>query len=307
MTKEVHFSITIAIVLLTVSCGNKKAIPATDVYTQEQVTALQEYPKLNGYMPHIITVPQKENESLLKVQIVPGKTMEIDCNKHGLQGKYERKMLNNSETYFVFLSKGEVFSTMMGCPDNSKRQAFVSGPTIFTHYNSKSPFVVYTPNGIDLKYRIWQASEMHAVGKTIDKSAQNETTEDLNAFPENKKGYDRYVLLLPKLSNTQKQVKELKIELIPGITKKVDCNTHRLMGKFSTEIVEGYGYEYLVFNSDGKYTSTRIGCPEKELTSKFIYGETQTISYNSEIPIAIFVPQGFEVKYRVWESPAMNL
>lgn len=307
MRKKVRFSIPIAILLLTVSCGNKKSTPATHIYSQEQVTALQEYPKLNGYMPHVITVPKKEDESALKVQIVPGKTMEIDCNKHGLEGKYERKMLNNGETYFVFLSNGNVFSTMMGCPDDTKRTSFVPGPTIFTPYNSNNPFVVYTPNGIDLKYRIWQAGETYPVSKIIDKVVQNEATESLKAFPEKKEGYDRYVLLLPQRTNASKLSKELKVEIIPGITKKADCNTHRLNGKFSTGTVEGWGYEYLVFSSNGEFSSTRMGCPDQELSSKFIYGETQTVAYANEVPIVIFVPKGFEVKYRVWESDAMNL
>lgn len=305
MKNKLPFLAAVSLITIAVSCGNKKSAPATDVYKPEQIKILQDYPKLNGYMPHVVTVPKKDDESLYKVQIVPGKTMEIDCNKHGLQGKYERKMLSNGDTYFVFLSKGEVFSTMMGCPDNTKRMSFVPGPTIFTEYNSQRPFVAYTPTNLELKYRIWEAKEVHDVSKTIDPSIQTEATKELAQFPEKLDGYDRYVLLLPSVPETHPT--EQKIEIIPGITREADCNIHSLNGTFSKETIEGFGYEYLVFKSDGNYASTRMACPDNSLTSQFISGETELVPYNSQLPIVIFAPKGFEVKYRVWESEKMGL
>lgn len=303
-----RFLVLFATVSLFISCGSRKNAPSPDsVYTQNEQAMLYEYPRLNGYHPNVIKVNPRESEDMFKVQIVPGKQMEIDCNKHGLQGKYERKMLENGDTYFVFLSKGEVFSTKMGCPDNTKRVSFVPGPTIFTAYNSARPFVVYTPTGVDLKYRIWEADEaLYNVSNKIDPSVKTDAADLLKAFPESLPGYDRYVLLLTSLPEVQKTT-EIKVEIIPGKMEKVDCNTHSLNGNISTKTVEGWGLEYLVFDSDGKYSSTRMGCPDQNLSEKFISGQTQTISYNSEAPTVIFVPKGFEVKYRIWKSPAMVL
>ncbi|MDO5663686.1 MAG: ecotin family protein [Bacteroidia bacterium] len=295
-------------ITLLLSCGSKKnALPPDTTYTQDEQAMLYEYPKLNGFNAQVIKVDPREDENLLKVQVVPGKQMEVDCNRHGLQGKYERKMLPNGETYFVFLSKGEVFSTRMGCPDNSKRIAFVPGPTIFIAYNSARPFVVYTPNGIGLKYRIWEADKnMFDVSDKIDDAVKNDATQALKDFPESLPGYDRYVLLLTPLSEKQMTTDELKVEIIPGKTEKVDCNQHTLNGNIKTEIVKGFGYQYLIFDSDSKYSSTRMGCPD-DAAEKFIYGQTQTISYNSNMPTVIFVPKGFQVKYRVWKSPVIAL
>lgn len=256
-------------------------------------------------MPNVISVPEKGDESLLKVQIVPGKTMEIDCNKHGLQGKYERKMLENGDTYFVFLSKGEVVSTLMACPDNTKRSSFVPGPTIFTEYNSARPFVVYTPHGIGLKYRIWQAGEMYPVGKQTGTAIQNDAAEALDVFPQTREGYDRYVLLLPEQAGSQQN--EYKVEIVPGKTEEVDCNIHRLNGTFSTETVQGWGYQYLVFQSDGRSVSTRKACPDGQRKKELIYGQTETLSYNNNLPVVVFVPKGLEVRYRIWESPRIEL
>ena len=38
--------------------------------------------------------------------------------------------------------------------------------------------------------------------------------------------------------------------------KEVDCNKHWLMGDFETKEIEGMGYDYIVFNSNGDMAST---------------------------------------------------
>lgn len=305
MKKELYFVAAMCLALTAISCGKKRTAPATDVYSQEQLAMLEKYPKLNGYTPRLVTLPAKGNESNYKLEIVPGKTMEIDCNKHGLQGEFEENALNTGEKYLVFKSNGEVFSTMMGCPDNTKRKSFVSGSSFLTDYNSNRTLVVYTPDDVELKHRVWEAKGLHDVSKTIDKSIQTEATKSLAQFPEKLDGYERYVLLLPSVPATHPT--EQKIEIIPGITREADCNIHSLNGTFSKETIEGFGYEYLVFKSDGNYASTRMACPDNSLTSQFISGETELVLYNSQLPIVIFAPKGFEVKYRVWESEKMGL
>lgn len=300
------FYVIVPFVLLALSCGSKKSVPASEVYSDEQIGILQAYPKLNGYMPNVVTVPEKEDESLLKVQVVPGKNMEIDCNRHGLQGKYERKMLGNGDTYFIFLSKGQVFSTLMACPEDVKRTSFVPGPTIFTAYNSQRPFVVYTPHGVGLKYRIWESGEMLTAERGFAPSSiQDEELEVFNAFPEVKEDYERYIIVLPEYKDLNKT--EFQIEIVPGFMAEVDCANHTLNGTFTTETVEGWGYQYLVFQTDGHLVSDKTDCPDKQKKSKFIYGKTETISYNSQIPAVIFAPKGIEVRYRIWESPRIVL
>ncbi len=45
--------------------------------------------------------------------------------------------------------------------DNQKRGAFVQmrGAGLLHEYNSNSPMVVYVPNGFQVKFRIWSASD----------------------------------------------------------------------------------------------------------------------------------------------------
>ncbi|MNF15302.1 Ecotin precursor [compost metagenome] len=51
-------------------------------------------------------------------------------------------------------------STLMACPDNTRKEAFVPvvGDGFMLRYNSKLPVVVYVPDGVQVRYRIWSAS-----------------------------------------------------------------------------------------------------------------------------------------------------
>ncbi|MNT95848.1 Ecotin precursor [compost metagenome] len=48
----------------------------------------------------------------------------------------------------------------MACPDGKKKQAFVPvvGEGFMLRYNSKLPVVVYVPEGVEVRYRVWSAS-----------------------------------------------------------------------------------------------------------------------------------------------------
>ena len=53
-------------------------------------------------------------------------------------------------------------STMMACPDQQKTKKFVTaslGDDAMLRYNSKLPIVIYAPENVEVKYRIWEAQE----------------------------------------------------------------------------------------------------------------------------------------------------
>ena len=113
----------------------------------------------DGMVRHVIDLPEEPDESTLKVEIIPGKTMLVDCNIHILSGDLTEKDLQGwGYSYYEFTSDGQTASTMMAChePEESK---FVSGKTLLVRYNSKLPVVVYAPQGYDIKYRIWEAGK----------------------------------------------------------------------------------------------------------------------------------------------------
>ncbi|GAB6124027.1 serine protease inhibitor ecotin [Dysgonomonas termitidis] len=122
--------------------------------------ALAPFPKAGeGMVRHVIEMKKKSDESLYKVEIIPGKVMSVDCNHHSLMGKLEEKDLQGwGYTYYEFTSDGQTRSTMMACnkPNENK---FVSGQTLIVRYNSKLPIVIYAPKGYEVKYRIWKADK----------------------------------------------------------------------------------------------------------------------------------------------------
>lgn len=121
---------------------------------------LTPFPKAGeGMVRHVIEMKKKSDESLYKVEIIPGKVMSVDCNIHSLMGKLEEKNLQGwGYTYYEFTSNGQTRSTLMGC-NKPNEDKFVSGQTIMVRYNSKLPIVIYAPKGYEVKYRIWKADK----------------------------------------------------------------------------------------------------------------------------------------------------
>lgn len=124
-----------------------------------------------------------------------------------------------------------------------------------------------------------------------------EGIENLKPYPAKLDSLERHVIFLQKMDNES----DFEVELYVGKTLLVDCNRHGLMGDFSEETVQGWGYTYQVFNTEGHIFSTMMACPgEKE--EKFVKSPSQMVRYNSRLPIVIYVPEGYEVRYRIWTA-----
>lgn len=125
-----------------------------------QADDLKAYPPAEaGTLRYVIRLPAADDESLLGVELVMGKHMEIDCNQHWFGGKFDREVVAGWGYPLYRLSgvSGPA-STMMACPpDEQKRTAFVTVrlEDPFIRYNSKLPIIVYVPDEFSVRYRIW--------------------------------------------------------------------------------------------------------------------------------------------------------
>jgi ecotin len=125
--------------------------------------------------------------------------------------------------------------------------------------------------------------------------------DNINMFPQAQEGFERYVIEVPALDNEN----DHKVELFIGQVMNVDCNNHILMGKVEKKILKGWGYTYLEASDiNGMTVSTRMACNQPN-TDKFISlaPSAETLSrYISRSPIVIYIPKGYEVRYRIWSA-----
>lgn len=288
----------VSALLFIAACTNTKNKESRERVYQANGDAV--YPSIEGMIPHAVTVIDKgEDEANLKVQLKVGKIMEVDCNQYRLDGQFEEMTLEGyGYSYYTFDTNGNIASTMMACPDTTKTEEFVSGEDHFISYNSNLTIPVYTPEGYEVRYTTWSVKNEYTTMQNPDKSINPGAAKQLKSYPESIEGFDRYVMYLPPQENEE----ELRLEIIPGVLKEIDCNTHWLMGEFETKVVEGMGYEYLVFNSNGDIASTRMACPDNEVTEEFVAAEGHFGRYNSKVSVVVFVPEGMKLKFKTWQS-----
>ncbi len=113
---------------------------------------------LAGHQRHVIELPALPDEDAHKLELIGGKAMTVDCNARGMDGRFEpRDVQGWGYTYWVLKSQGQVRSTMMMCPPGSAKPGFVQTEPLLVRYNSKLPVVVFVPEGMALRWRVWRA------------------------------------------------------------------------------------------------------------------------------------------------------
>lgn len=145
------------------------ACSTSNTSSLKSVNEVAPYPDAkDGYVRSVIYLPELKDEQNAKVELIIGKEMLVDCNIHRLSGTIKQEDLKGwGYQYYVVDKVGAGISTLMACPpDYKEKMEFVTinNDLGLIHYNSRLPIVVYTPQDVQVKYRVW-------TGKDTAKSA----------------------------------------------------------------------------------------------------------------------------------------
>lgn len=126
-------------------------------------------PAEDGYKRMVINLQPLADEDNNKLEIIIGKTIKVDCNRHWFIGNLSEEIAKGwGFPYFILKSVKGPASTLMACPPDKKEQeAFVQvrSDQGLIRYNSKLPVVVYVPVDFEVHYRIWTAKEESGVAQ----------------------------------------------------------------------------------------------------------------------------------------------
>jgi ecotin len=128
-----------------------------------------------------------------------------------------------------------------------------------------------------------------------------EPADDLKPYPAPDTGFERWVFRVPAAQQEQ----ERKVEIVVGKTLSVDCNRTWFGGELEQRIAKGWGYPFYVLAKVGGPASTMMACPpEQERADAFVMvqGKGFLQRYNSKLPMVVYVPEGFQVRYRIWSA-----
>ena len=120
------------------------------------------------------------------------------------------------------------------------------------------------------------------------------------AYPAAAAGMKRIVIHL----DAQADEYAWKIELSVGKVMETDGVNHIGGGaKIAEKTVDGWGYTYFEA-TQAAMMSTLIGVPPgtPKVTRFVTMAGTGPVRYNSRHPLVVYVPEGLEVRYRLWKA-----
>ncbi|WP_444920621.1 ecotin family protein [Microbulbifer sp. CnH-101-G] len=118
--------------------------------------------EVEGKYRHVIELPKVVDESRFMVELVPGKNALADCNLRSFNAPLQRQVLPGwGYPYYVLadLKPAQGTSKVCGPDSESRRFIRVRGKGLILPYTSSQPLVVYLPEGVQLKYRVWRADK----------------------------------------------------------------------------------------------------------------------------------------------------
>jgi ecotin len=128
-------------------------------------------PAGEGMVRHVLQLPKQDDESAYRVELIVGRMVQVDAgNKYFFSGKIEAETVKGwGFPCYNVSALGQMAGTLMAIdPDAPKVNRFITlgGEPYLIRYNSRLPVVVYAPEGVEVRYRLWSAEpESRMIGK----------------------------------------------------------------------------------------------------------------------------------------------
>lgn len=137
---------------------------------------------------------------------------------------------------------------------------------------------------------------------TVSFSAFSAEHPELKAFPPAKDGMERFVITLPHKERGEEEA--FRGELFVGKEMLTDGVNRVQLGKtIEPRPLKGWGYTYYEVAESSVAISTMMAPPEgTPMVKTFVTAAPLLIRYNSRQPIVVYVPKGYEVRYRIWKA-----
>jgi ecotin len=119
-------------------------------------------PAGEGMVRYVLQLPKQTDESDHRVELIVGKMVQVDAqNRYFFAGRIEAETIEGwGFTRYLVSKLGPMAGTLMAVdPDAPKVERFIAlgGEPCLIRYNSRLPVVVYVPEGVAVRYRIWSA------------------------------------------------------------------------------------------------------------------------------------------------------
>jgi len=126
---------------------------------------------------------------------------------------------------------------------------------------------------------------------------------ELKPFPTAGPGKERFVIVLPHKERRDDEA--FRVEIVVGREMFTDSvNLVRLGNSIEARTLQGWGYTYYEVTGPSTTMSTMMAPPPGSAQVKrFVTAPPLHIAYNSRLPVVVYVPYGYQVRYRIWEAP----
>ena len=117
-------------------------------------------PPDKGSVRYVLQLPKLDDESTHKVELIVGKTVLLDeKNQYFFGGQIQEETIKGwGFPRYIVSEIGPMAGTRMAIDPNApKVNRFITlgGEPYLIRYNSRLPIVMYAPEGVEVRYRIW--------------------------------------------------------------------------------------------------------------------------------------------------------